>query len=244
MSPYLPQLSIIIPAFNEEHRLPGYLDSILSHFAESAVTYEIVVVDDGSGDGTALVVERLAEKNPHLRLIRLPANCGKGWAVKTGMLNASGRLRLFADADGATPIAEFDRLQKRIEQGADVAIASRALRDDSCAVEARLHRKVIGSVFNRIVRILTVKHVSDTQCGFKLFTSDAAAELFQLQKIRGFGFDVEILYLAGKRGYRLVEVPVNWSDVEGSKVRLFRDSARMFLDVLKVRLWELRGSYS
>ena len=159
------------------------------------------------------------------------------------MLAATGALRLFTDADGATPIKEVERLRKAIEAGAAVAVASRALQDESRSVATRLHRKLMGTIFNWIVRTLAVKGISDTQCGFKLFTAEAAIAVFSLQRIAGFGFDVEVLYLCSKRGFRITEVPVNWSDVKGSKVRLVRDSLRMFGDILKVRLNDWRGAY-
>jgi dolichyl-phosphate beta-glucosyltransferase len=159
------------------------------------------------------------------------------------MLKACGYLRLFADADGATPITELEGLKKAIEAGADVAVASRALHDDSHIVQTKFHRKLIGTIFNFIVRSLTVKGISDTQCGFKLFTAEAANATFPLQRIHDFGFDVEVLYICHKKGYRIVEVPVNWTDVPGSKVKLLRDSLRMFTDIMKIRLDDWRGVY-
>ncbi len=239
----LPELSVIIPAFNEESRLPGYLDQVLAYLEQRAHSYEVIVVDDGSRDGTAAQVERFIEKGYNVRLIRLPCNRGKGFAVKTGMLQSNGRLRLFADADGATPITELERLQDAIGRGAAVAVASRALREDDCHVQTRLHRKLMGTIFNRIVRALTVKGISDTQCGFKLFTAEAANAAFPLQRIDGFGFDVEVLFICDRKGFRIAEVPVNWTDVKGTKVKLVRDSLRMFRDVIGIRCNDLRGAY-
>lgn len=227
-------ISVVIPAYNEALRLPRYLSSIIAYFELQGIDYEIIVVDDGSTDATTAVVERVMSENVRVRLIRLPRNHGKGHAVKTGMLQARGSLRLFADADGATPIAELERLRTAIKAGADIAIASRSLHDDSCHVAAKLHRKMIGSVFSMIVRLLSVKGISDTQCGFKLFTAEAAQAIFPLQRIDGFGFDVEILFIGKHKGYRIAEVPVNWTDVAGSKVKLVRDSCRMLLDVLTI----------
>jgi dolichyl-phosphate beta-glucosyltransferase len=240
----LTAISVIIPAYNEASRLPRYLDSILAYFHGSGVPFEVVVVDDGSSDDTAAVVEGYQRENAEVALVRLPQNRGKGFAVKTGMLAATGKLRLFADADGSTPIAELERLSEAIEAGADVAVGSRALHNDACRVHCTLHRKIIGSTFNYIVRTLTVQGIRDTQCGFKLFTSEAAERIFPSQQIDGFGFDVEILFIARKREFRIAEVPVNWSDVKGTKVRLVRDSMRMFADVVRIRLNHLRGSYA
>jgi dolichyl-phosphate beta-glucosyltransferase len=236
-------LSIIIPAYNEEKRLPVYLGRVLEFLERQDISYEVIVVDDGSVDATAEVVASFRGENSRVKLIRLPGNRGKGNAVKTGMLAASGRLRLFTDADGATPVAELERLRKAVDSGADVAIASRALSDNTCTVNAHLHRKVIGAVFNFIVTTLTVKGIHDTQCGFKLFTAEAAQAVFQLQRIDDFGFDVEILYLCQRNGYRIVEVPVNWTDIAGSKVSLVRDSFLMFTDIFRIRFNELMGAY-
>jgi dolichyl-phosphate beta-glucosyltransferase len=236
-------LSIIIPAYNEESRLPSYLEGILAYLEKQEIIYEIIVVDDGSHDATAEAVARFTQRNGRIRLIRLSRNRGKGYAVRTGMLEATGSLRLFADADGATPIMELKRLQEAIDTGADVAIASRALRDTACTVNAHLHRKIIGAVFNFIVAAFTVKGIHDTQCGFKLFSAEAANAVFPLQRIDDFGFDVEVLFLCQQNGYRIAEVPVNWTDVAGSKVSLIRDSLRMFTDIFKIRFNDLKGSY-
>jgi dolichyl-phosphate beta-glucosyltransferase len=239
----LPEISVVIPAYNEAARLPVYLESVVTYLDRTHGSYEIVVVDDGSADDTSGVVRRLSKGNSRVRLFRLPENRGKGFAVKTGMLAATGKLRLFADADGATPIEEVERLKSRIAGGVDVAVASRAREDGDCAVNAKLHRKIVGGAFNVIVQTLTVRGIRDTQCGFKLFTAEAAAKAFQLQKIHGFGFDVEVLFINAKYGFRIAEVPVNWSDVGGSKVRLVRDSVRMFRDVLTVRYNDLTSKY-
>ncbi|MDR3580389.1 MAG: glycosyltransferase family 2 protein [Oryzomonas sp.] len=240
----MPSLSIIIPAYNEEDRLPRYLGSIVKYLTEKNTSYELIIVDDGSTDSTATVVEKIMETNPHVKIIRTSQNHGKGFAVKAGMLNACGKLRLFADADGATPIKELERLRQGIESGADIAIASRALHDGSTTVTARLHRKIIGTIFNLVVGLLAVQDVNDTQCGFKLFTEASANAIFPLQRISGFGFDVEILFICKKKGYRVKEIPVNWIDIKGSKVKLFRDSWKMFIDVIAIRLNDLRGVYS
>jgi dolichyl-phosphate beta-glucosyltransferase len=242
MTGYL-ELSVVIPAYNEELRLPAYLARILAYLEAQSFSSEVIIVDDGSQDGTAAIVERFAAENSKVRLVRLPQNQGKGYAVKTGMLKASGMLRLFTDADGATPIMELAGLKKAIEAGADAAVGSRALQDDSHTVQTKIHRKIMGTVFNFIVRTLTVKGINDTQCGFKLFTAEAANAAFPLQRIHDFGFDVEVLYICHKKGYRIVEVPVNWTDVPGTKVSLIRDSLRMFKDVVKIRMNDWRGIY-
>jgi dolichyl-phosphate beta-glucosyltransferase len=236
-------LSVIIPAYNEERRLPSYLARIVEYLEQRGILYEIIVVDDGSRDATAEIVAGWLPGDRRVRLIRLPRNRGKGHAVRTGMLQASGRLRLFTDADGATPIAELERLLKAIDAGADVAIASRALPADDCMVHAHLHRKVLGRVFSFIVNMAAVKGIRDTQCGFKLFTADAANAVFPLQRIDDFGFDVEVLFLCRQKGFSIAEVPVNWNDVPGSKVGMIRDSARMFVDIFRIRINDLLGAY-
>jgi dolichyl-phosphate beta-glucosyltransferase len=201
-------------------------------------------VDDGREDATAEVAGAMDNGRGRIRVIRLPHNRGKGYAVRTGMLAAVGTVRLFTDADGSTPIAELHKLNRAIESGAALAIASRALPDVSRTVLFRRYRKIIGSIFNLFVRSLAVPGIRDTQCGFKLFRGEVADDLFRRQRLEDFGFDVELLFLACKSGYLITEVPVNWSDVAGSKVNVFSDSARMFLDILRIRYNWLIGRYA
>ena len=156
---------------------------------------------------------------------------------------AKGAMRLFADADGATPIDEVDRLMAAISSGAEIAVGSRALKTENCIVKGRWYRKVIGTIFNRVVRMMAVKGISDTQCGFKLFSAAAAERIFPLQRIDGFGFDVEVLFIAQRCGYRIAEIPVNWTDIKGTKVDVVRDSFRMFRDVIRTRVNSLLGAY-
>lgn len=238
-----PSLSVVIPAYNEESRLPVYLNGILAHLQSLQFPWEVIIVDDGSIDSTASVVESFSLEDQRVKLIRLPSNRGKGFAVKTGMLQATGKLRLFADADGATPITELKRLKQAVDDGADIAIASRALHGRGTVVRAHLHRRVMGAIFNGLVNLVAVRGIKDTQCGFKLFTADCAQTVFSLQRIEDFGFDVEILFIGGKHGYRIVEVPVDWTEVKGSKVRLFHDSVKMFSDIFLVRKNNRLGAY-
>src|SRR3990172_9263564 len=180
---------------------------------------------------------------PSLRLIPLDSNRGKGFAVRTGMLAAKGDLRLFCDADGATPIEELHRLERALSGEIDILIGSRAIRSTECRVEGKLHRKYLCFIYNRLVRLLAVRGLYDTQCGFKLFRGAAADRLFAAQTLAGFGFDAEVLFLARKWGYTIREVPVNWQDQPGGKVRVFRDSARMFFDLVKLRRSWRAGAY-
>jgi len=173
--------------------------------------------------------------HPDVRLCVLPANRGKGYAVRVGMLQARGRFRLMGDADGATPIAEVARLETALLANCDLAVGSRALPDPSVVRHTLAHRRFSGWVFNFIVRCLGVRNISDTQCGFKLFRGAVADDLFSAVRTDGFGFDVELLLLAQRKGYRAAEVPVNWCDQPGSKVRVATDSPRMLWQVLMAR---------
>jgi dolichyl-phosphate beta-glucosyltransferase len=203
----------------------------------------LVLVDDGSRDDTSSVGWLLSNEYPELRLIRLPRNHGKGYAVRTGILNATGRTVLFADADGSTPIGELERLEAALTSGADVAIGSRALQDRGVRVEAKLYRHLIGRTFHHLVEWLADAGVKDTQCGFKLFRFAVAQDLFSRVRMNGFSFDVEVLLMARRRGYRVTEVPVNWSHKPGSKVLLTYDSLRMAADLFRIRTNWLRGEY-
>lgn len=240
-----PYLSIVIPAYNEEQRLPSYLLEIEKYFRHrgSYKQIEIIVVDDGSHDGTSAVVESFQQQEFPVRLMRLPSNRGKGYTVRTGMLSAKGKLRLFTDADGATPISEFAKLEERILQGADLVIGSRALYDPTCVLRTRWHRKFFGRIFHLLVGTLGVRGLTDTQCGFKLFHHHVVKDLFSVLKIDGYGFDVELLFIAQRQGHRITEVAINWEDRPGSKVRVIQDGIRMICELWIVRRNYRRGSY-
>ena len=177
------------------------------------------------------------------RLIRLPQNRGKGFAVRTGIVNSSGRLVLFADADGATPFTEFLRLEDQIASGSRIAIGSRAIRNEVTKVEARVYRRVAGRLFHAVVRLYAIGGFNDTQCGFKVFDAAAAHDLFSRMRMNGYSFDVEVLLMAGRAGYRVAEVPVNWTHQPGSKVHVVRDGLRMAVDVFRIRANAARGVY-
>ena len=239
-----PFLSIIIPAYNEETRLPRALESIGAYAASKSFSVEVLVVDDGSRDGTAAAAARAAETWPAVRLLRNSGNRGKGYSVRHGMLHAAGRLALFTDADLSAPIEEADRLLEALESGHDVAIGSRALRRELIAVHQSWMRETAGKLFNLLVRAFVRLPIHDTQCGFKLFRREAARAVFRCQQIDGFGFDVEVLYLARKLGYRIAEVPVRWSHDADTKVRMLSDSLRMLTDLWRIRWMELTGKYT
>jgi dolichyl-phosphate beta-glucosyltransferase len=238
-----PDLSIVIPAYNEEARIEPTVREMVGYCRRAGRSFEIILVDDGSRDGTSTVGRRLVGEFPELRLIRLAANHGKGYAVRTGVVNAIGGLVLFADADGATPISELERLEGALDAGADIAVGSRALRAAGVRVHAKLYRHLIGRTFHLLVEWLADGGVKDTQCGFKLFRSRAAQDLFSRMLMNGFSFDVEVLVMARQRGYRIVEVPVNWTHQPGSKVRLTLDSVRMAADLVRIRAHCLSGEY-
>ena len=230
-----PRWSVVIPAYDEAERLPPYLREVTAYFDGRDEPYEVLVVDDGSRDATGERVRELAARHPAVALHTLPENRGKGHAVRAGMTRARGALRLMADADGATAIGEVKRLEAAIQSGADLAVGSRALQDASVVVRARAHRKLSGQVFNGIARCLGVRAVVDTQCGFKLFRGPVADDLFTALSTDGFGFDVELVLLAQRRGYRIAEVAINWADQPGSKVGVLRNGPGMLVQIVSAR---------
>ncbi len=229
-----PVLSVVVPAYNEAERLPRYLPDVIEYCAALPGGGEVLVVDDGSQDATASYVESLAASTPLVRLVRQPRNMGKGAAVRRGVMEAKGQYILFADADGATPIAEASRLLQAAGEGSDVVIGSRKVAAQSVRRERSLLREFIGSAFYRITNLLAVPGIEDTQCGFKLFRRAAAERIFPNLRETGWAFDVEILFLAQKFGLTIEEIPVNWSAVEGSKVRP-KDAVHMLFALLRIR---------
>lgn len=238
-----PDVSVIIPAYNEEKRLAPTVREAVDYFRGRSRSVEIIVVDDGSRDRTSDLTHHLGAEMREVRLIRLAANAGKGYAVRTGVVNARGRLVMFMDADGATPIAEFERLETAIDGGAAMAIGSRVLHGQGVRVRARFYRRLMGRSFHALVRALTVRGISDTQCGFKMFRGEVAHDLFSRMRMTGFSFDVEVLVMAQLLGLRVAEVPVNWTHQPGSRVNLVRDSLHMAYDLLVIRTHVLRGDY-
>lgn len=230
-------LSIVIPAYNEENRLPQTLRGVLDWLARGNFSFlEVIVVDDGSRDGTARVAEEFAQQNKCLRLARNPGNRGKGYAVRHGMLEAKGEWILYTDADLSSPIGEIEKLCRTArEQNAAVAIGSRAVDRSLVEVHQPALRELSGRCFNLVMRMVTGLPFRDTQCGFKLYRADAARQIFSRQKQDGFSFDVEDLLIARKLGVRTVEVPVRWANVEGTKVRLSQ-GMKSFLDLVKIRM--------
>ena len=242
MSPSSPELSIVIPAFNEELRLPATLERIAAYLKSSHRDVEVLVVDDGSRDRTAALAESLRNKIPTLRVVPNGVNRGKGYSVRHGVQEARGRIVLFTDADLSAPIEEADKLVDALEQF-DVAIGSRAVNRGLITVHESPFREFAGIIFNKIVRLILRLPFVDTQCGFKAFVRERCQILFEQQTIERFGFDPELLYLARHHGLRAVEIPVRWGHSPATKVNMLRDSLQMFLDVLVIRWNSLRGRY-
>lgn len=232
----MPFLSVVVPAYNEEERLPRTLEGLHEYYSRQSYTYEVVVVSDGSRDSTRQLVETFAQTHPGFRVIEYHPNHGKGYAVRTGILGTDGELVLFCDADLATPQEETEKLLTHMQQGADVAIGSRPLRESRLEVRQPFYREMLGRAFNKAVQLLAVPGIDDTQCGFKLFTRKCAQDVFSRCKVDGFSFDIEALIIARDLGYRIDEVPIRWRHQEGSKVSLLRDGVRMLRDLVKMRL--------
>ena len=242
----LRSLSIVIPAYNEEQRLPQTLERVVGYLAGRNLEFvEVLVVNDGSRDGTARVAREAAARWPMVKLLENPGNRGKGYSVRHGMLKAEGDWVLFSDADLSAPIEELAELERAVEQqGAAVAIGSRALDRSLIGVHQSVFRESAGKLFNLLMRVLVGLTFWDTQCGFKLYRRDASRDVFSRVTTDRFGFDVEALFIAKLKGHKTVEVPVRWNHADGTKVSMFGDSLDMFLDLVRVRIKQARGMYN
>jgi glycosyltransferase involved in cell wall biosynthesis len=237
------KVSLVIPAFNEADRIRDTLRRIAEYLKHASFDTEILVVDDGSTDETAAIVERLDYSG--LRLIQNGINRGKGYSVRSGVLAATGDYVLFSDADLSTPIEELDKLlTAAVDENADVVVGSRGLDNRYIEKHQSSVRESGGRLFNMMVRTLLGLNIRDTQCGFKLFKRERVQSAFQKQTTDGFGFDPELLFVMSRQGLKILEVPVRWSHAEGSKIRFFRDGVRMFTDLLRIRWNNLTGKYS
>lgn len=228
-------ISIVIPAFNEEKRILPTIRKIDDYLRENAEESEIIIVNDGSIDNTSEIIGNLSEGNENIKLLNCSSNKGKGFSVKTGVLNSACDLVLFSDADLSTPIEEVEKFLPWIEAGYDIVIGSRALTESEIIEKQSWYRQSMGKIFNLLVRTIVLGGIYDTQCGFKLFRSGPAKEIFEPLKTEGFAFDVEALLRAQRMGYQIKEVPVRWINSPQSKVRMLRDSFRMFIDLLRIR---------
>jgi glycosyltransferase involved in cell wall biosynthesis len=238
-----PTYSIVIPAYNERERIGSTLEKVLAYVHSKGWDAEVIVVNDGSRDNTADIVQSFAAKDPALHLIENPGNHGKGYSVRNGMLHARGRIVLFSDADLSSPIEESVKLFAALEAGADIAIGSRWLKAELQTQRQPLHRQLFGRIFNLLLRITLGLQFADTQCGFKAFKRAASQAIFPWQKIERWGFDPEILFLAHKFGFKVAEVPVAWGHSGGARINPLIDGARMFQEMLRIRWYDMTGKY-
>jgi len=230
-----PVLSVVVPCYNEERRLPSTIEQIQRYLDGTGASYELILVDDGSTDGTRKVMNDAASRHPSVRIQALPRNRGKGRALAEGVAAASGKEILITDADLSTPIEELEKLQAALDKGAGAAIASRALRGSRVEVSQPVYRVMMGKAFNLIVQLVLLPGIWDTQCGFKLFRADVAKDAFGALTTDGFGFDPEVLFRAKKRGVRIAEVPVVWRNSAPTKVSPISSSLDMFKHVVRIR---------
>jgi glycosyltransferase involved in cell wall biosynthesis len=242
--PATPSITIVIPAYNESERLAPSLDRVLAFIHDYPGKAEIIVVDDGSQDRTAEIARGYAAQSGGIvRLLRNPGNRGKGYSVRNGMLNATGDILLFTDADLSSPIEEAHKLFSSLQNGADVAIGSRWARAELQTKRQSVLRQILGRVFNLVLRMVLGLDFKDTQCGFKAFRRAAAITVFRLQRIEGWGFDPEILFLAQKSEFRIDEVPVRWGHDTRTRINPLVDGTRMVSEMLRIRWYDLLGKY-
>jgi glycosyltransferase involved in cell wall biosynthesis len=239
-----PKYSIVIPAYNESVRLPATLESVVNCIRTHGWAAEVLVVNDGSSDATADVVRSFMRSAPEVRLMENRCNRGKGYSVRAGMLESRGDVALFTDSDLSAPIEEAESLFAAIEQGADIAIGSRWLESGRQTQRQPLYRQFFGRCFNAVTRMVMRLPFSDTQCGLKAFTREAAQVVFSMQTIERWGFDPEILFIALKRGFRVVEVPVSWAHDERTRMSYLRDGLKMLEEITIIRWNAIRGRYS
>jgi dolichyl-phosphate beta-glucosyltransferase len=229
------ELSVVVPCYNEELRLPRTVEQIERYLGARRTAYELILVDDGSADGTRKVMDAAAARNSAVRIEALGENRGKGRALATGVASARGRRVLVTDADLSTPIDELPKLEAAVDAGAGVAIASRAVKGAQVEIAQPIYRVLMGKVFNLIVQVVLLPGVWDTQCGFKLFRAEVARPVFAALTTDGFGYDPEVLYRAKKSGVRIAEIPVVWRNSAPTKVMAIRSSFDMFKHVVRVR---------
>lgn len=240
MTPYL---SIIIPSYNEETVIEETLRKGIEYLEGTGILYEILVVCDGCKDNTGLIAEGFAKGNEWVTIIDRKVNMGKGYTVKEGCLKAKGEYIIFTDADFSTPIYEIEKLLKYLQEGYDIVIGSRAMKESDIQIPQPWYRENMGKIFNLFVQAIAVRGIKDTQCGFKGFKKSAAKEVFQRQTINGFSFDVELLYIARRLGYRIKEVPVSWLNRQASKVNPLVHPLQMLIDLIRIRIKGWKGTY-
>jgi dolichyl-phosphate beta-glucosyltransferase len=237
-------LSLVIPAYNEEKRLPNTLQIIDNYFKKQFYTYEIIIVDGGSTDKTSEVVKNFQKQSPRFKLIRLCKNRGKGYHIRTGILNSSGKYIVFTDADCSTPIEEIEKLLFYLENGYDLVIGSRHLFKSAIVLPQNWIRRRMGKIYSSFTQIIGLKNIKDVPCGFKGFRREAAMKIFHRTKLAGFSFDAEVLYLAQRKfNYKIKEVPIKWKDSLGSKVKLWKDPILMTFDLMRIKFYDWMGYY-
>lgn len=236
-------LSVVIPAYNEEDRIGKTIIRIVNYLSAQNYNWEIIIVDDGSSDKTCEVARKTVD-DERIRIIRNPVNSGKGFSVKGGMAASKGDIILFSDADLSTPIDELDKILPCMRNGYDVVIGSRALPNSAIEMPQVWYRRIMGKIFNLLVRAFILSSFRDTQCGFKCFKKEAAIQIFSCQRLNRFAFDVEVLYIASKRGLKIKELPVRWANGPHSHVSLLTSSISMLVELLKIRLYDWKGYYN
>lgn len=236
-------LSIVIPAYNEEERILETLAEVIDYLKTKNYTHEIIVVDDGSNDGTSQLIKKLASQESNLSLLENKINEGKGFSVRRGMLAARGDLIIFMDADNATPFDQITLFLEKIKEGYDAVIASRYLKDSKILKKQGLFRRLMSRGGNLLFRIVLGLQLTDTRCGFKLFKKEAAKKIFSLQRLKRWGFDTEILLIAKINNLRVGELPVSWYDKKRGKIKPLRDSINSMIEIFKIKCNALRGRY-
>ena len=236
-------LSIIIPAYNEEERLKQSLPDLKEFLKQQSFIWELILVDDGSSDKTKDAHTSFFTDEEDVKVIHIPANRGKGFAVRKGMLASKGEIVLISDADFSTPLTEWSKLYQTLQQGYDIAIGSRSLAESDVIIRQAWYREGMGRIFNWMVRLLVLDGFVDTQCGFKCFRREAVLPVFEKMVIDRFSFDVEMLFVAQKHGLAIKEVPVKWKNVLFSRVRIIADSVTMLRDLLRIRFNSMLGTY-
>ena len=237
------ELSVVIPVYNEQVRIGDSLTQVLRYLDTFPLSYEILIVDDGSTDLTMKVVAETCQGRSEIRTLHYKQNRGKGYAVRCGMMEGKGRYRLFCDADLSTPIEELERLVFLLDQGYDLCIASRAVPESQVTVHQPIYRELMGKIYNRIVRLMLALPFSDTQCGFKCLKGDVADTVFPLLQVDRFGFDVELLYVARHLGYSIKEVGTKWRNSPATKVGLIIDPIKMVATIPKIYMYFFSGHY-
>ena len=239
-----PEISIVIPAYNEEKRLPSTLEKCFGFLLANRYSFEVIVVDDGSQDNTSPLVKKYQCRWPNLYLMHNDIKRGKGFSVRRGMLHANGKYIYFSDADLSTPIEELEKSIAYLRNGYDVVFGSRAMSASQVIVREAWYRDRMGKIFGFIVRNLALPGIRDSQCGFKGFQRNAAINIFRRQTVEGFAFDVEVLFIGRRLGLRMAEVPVSWKDSPQSKVNPIFDSFNMLIELIRIRMNNILGRYS